>query len=72
MNIGNRIICDQDGEIIAQWGEMSGDAIPRKELTQLHVVELDYGQVDYKTHRIVRIDTETLQPVLEENEEVTE
>ncbi|QCT02736.1 hypothetical protein E6C60_2021 [Paenibacillus algicola] len=65
MQIGNRIIFDQDGEIMYQSGEMQGDVLPRKEVTSLDYVDLDYGAVNFQTHRIVRIDVDTKQPVLE-------
>ncbi|WP_405155623.1 hypothetical protein [Paenibacillus sp. FSL K6-0108] len=66
MNIGTRIIYDQDGEIIYRAGEIQGDVLPRKEITELHYIDLEYGAIDYHTHRIVSIDPATKQPVLEE------
>lgn len=66
MRIGNRIICDQDGEIIYQTGDMEGDVLPRKEITELHVVDLDFGAINYQTHELVRIDVATNQPILRE------
>lgn len=66
MQIGERIIYDQDGEIIFQTGEMQGDVLPRKEITKLNAVDLEYGAVDLTKYRIVRVDPTTKQPVLEE------
>ncbi len=66
MEIGNRIIFDQDGEIIAQSGEMQGDVLDRKEITKLDYIDLDYGQIDYFKYRILSINVETKQPILEE------
>lgn len=68
MQVGNRIIYDQSGEIILFLGEMQGDVLPRKEITKLEHIDLGYGEIDLSTHRIVRIDPETKQPVLEEIE----
>ena len=65
MQVGNRIIFDQDGEIIYQTGEMQGDVLPRKEVTHLDYVDLDYGSIDFGRYRIVSINPETKQPVLE-------
>ncbi|PAQ15091.1 hypothetical protein CD798_08595 [Bacillaceae bacterium SAOS 7] len=66
MNIGNRIIYDQDGEVIAELGEMQGDVLPRKEITELNFIDLEYGAIDYQTHRMLKIDPVTKQPILEE------
>lgn len=66
MELGNLIIFDQDGAIIYQSGEMTGDVLPRKEVTKLDMIELDYGTLDWNTHRIVSIDPVTRQPILEE------
>ena len=66
IQLGNRIVFDQDGEIIHQTGEMQGDVLPRKEITELNFIDLEYGEINYSTHRIVLIDVETKQPILEE------
>lgn len=68
MEIGNRIIFDQDGEIIFQTGEMQGDVLPRKEITSLDYIDLEYGEIDYTKYRIVGVNVETRQPILEEIE----
>ena len=65
MQIGNRIIFDQDGEVVYQTGEMRGDVLPRKEITELHFVDLEFGSINFETHRIIGIDVETKQPILE-------
>lgn len=66
VNLGSRIIYDQDGQILYQIGEMQGDVLPRKEITSLHYVDLEYGEIDFTTHRIVSIDPVTKHPILEE------
>jgi len=71
MQLGNRIIFDQDGDIVFQTGEMEGDVLPRKEVTSLDYVDLEYGAVDFNTHRIVGVDPETKEPILEPLEGVT-
>jgi hypothetical protein len=66
MQVGNRIIYDQDGEMLMQLGEMQGDVLPRKDITKLNFVDLEYGQVDLSKYRIIKIDVNTKKPVLEE------
>ncbi len=65
MQLGNRIIYNQDGEILFQMGEMQGDVLPRKEINELHFIDLEYGEVDTQMHRIVGIDIATNKPILE-------
>src|SRR5690606_35852303 len=66
MQIGNRVVYDQDGQIIHRTGEMQGDVLPRKEITELHFVDLPYGAINIYTHRLVGINPETREPILEE------
>ncbi|MGI2295157.1 hypothetical protein [Paenibacillus sp. GXUN7292] len=66
MEVGNRIVYDQDGEIVSQTGEMKGDVLPRKDITELHFIDLPYGSINYSMHRIVSIAVVTRQPILEE------
>lgn len=66
MQVGNRIIYDQDGEIIVQLGEMQGNVLPRKEITAINFVDVEYGAINHQTHRIVGIDVKTKQPILQE------
>ncbi|WP_324728772.1 hypothetical protein VO178_19465 [Lysinibacillus fusiformis] len=68
-NLGNRIICDQDGGIIFSTGEVVGiseaDVVPRKNITSLHCIDLEYGYMDYTQNRIAKIDLNTMQPIIE-------
>lgn len=64
--IGCRIICDQDGEIIDISGEMKGDVLDRKDIISLHHLDLDYGSINFITHKIVGVDLEMMKPILEE------
>ncbi|MCF6461506.1 hypothetical protein [Clostridium sp. Cult3] len=67
--VGRRIIYNQDGEIVCELGEMMGTKVmPRPEITKLDYIDLEYGQIDYARYRIVGIDIETKQPILEEIE----
>lgn len=66
MELGNRIIYDQDGDIVFQTGERHGDLLPRKDIESLHVLDLVYGAINNQTHRLIRIDPQTKQAILEE------
>ncbi|HEK8688689.1 TPA: hypothetical protein STS56_003717 [Clostridioides difficile] len=66
MNRANRIICDQTGKILLQTGEATGDILEHDEITELHFVDISYGSVDYTKSRIVGINIETKEPILEE------
>ncbi|WP_405117850.1 hypothetical protein MHB43_20240 [Paenibacillus sp. FSL H8-0317] len=66
MQLGNRIIYNQDGYIVHQTGEVQGDVLPRAEITSLDFVDLDYGVIDFNKQRIVKIDPDTKQPILED------
>jgi len=56
MQVGNRIIFDQDGDIVFQTGEMQGDVLSRKEITELNFIDLDYGAIDYAREELVSVD----------------
>lgn len=66
MKIGNRIIFDQDGDIITELGEMQGDVLPRKKITKIDFLDLEYGSIDHSKYRIICVDVSTKQPILEE------
>ncbi|WP_426332706.1 hypothetical protein ACN9MH_15450 [Paenibacillus silvae] len=63
MQTGMRIIYDQDGEIVASF--LQGGLEPRKEITKLEHIDLEYGEINFNIYRIVRIDLDTKRPVLE-------
>ncbi|HBH3594827.1 hypothetical protein [Clostridioides difficile] len=66
MDRANRIICDQTGKILLQTGEATGDILEHDEITELHFVDIPYRSVDYTKSRIVGINIETKEPILEE------
>ncbi|ENY8332818.1 hypothetical protein [Clostridioides difficile] len=66
MDRANRIICDQTGKILLQTGEATGDVLPHNKITELHYIDIPYGSIDYIKNRIVGINIETKQPILEE------
>lgn len=63
MQIGNRIIFDEKGNILLQMGEMEGDVEPRG---QIDYIDLEFGSIDYTTHYIESIDVETKEPIIKE------
>lgn len=65
MNRANRIIYDQTGKILLQTGEATGDVLEHDTITELHCIDIPYGSIDY-TNRIIGINIETKEPVLEE------
>ncbi|MCH7253738.1 hypothetical protein MMD38_19515 [Clostridioides difficile] len=66
MNRANRIIYDQTGKILFQTGEATGDILEHDTITELHYIDVEYGSIDYTRNRIIGINTETKQPILEE------
>ncbi|MCU6709363.1 hypothetical protein M6D81_11655 [Paenibacillus sp. J5C_2022] len=66
MEVGNRVIYDQDGNIVYQTGEMSGDVLERSVITSLAHIDIPYGSIDYTTHRLVGVDPATSEPITEE------
>ncbi|EJA6785805.1 hypothetical protein [Clostridioides difficile] len=66
MERGNRIIYDQTGKILLQTGEATGDILEHDIITQLHCVDVPYGSIDYTRNRIIGINIETKEPILEE------
>ncbi|VIF57409.1 Uncharacterised protein [Clostridioides difficile] len=66
MNVPNRVIYDQTGKIIFETGESCGDVLPHNKITELDYIDIPYGSIDYIKNRIVGINIETKQPILEE------
>ncbi|WP_103929183.1 hypothetical protein [Clostridioides difficile] len=65
MIVPNRVIYDQTGKIIFETGESCGDVLPHDKITELHYIDVEYGSIDYTRNRIVGINIETKEPVLE-------
>lgn len=63
MEIGRRIIFDQDGEIIAIYGEMEGDIIPRKTITKLDYIDIPFKSIPDNCY-IEKIDTNNNVPII--------
>ncbi|MCC0638554.1 hypothetical protein [Clostridioides sp. ES-S-0001-02] len=66
MNRANRIIYNQNGKILLQTGEATGDILEHDTITELHYIDVEYGSIDYTRNRITGINIETKEPILEE------
>ena len=66
MQIGNRIIFDEKGNILFQMGEMEGYVEPRSKIEKIDYIDLEFGAIDYTTHYIESINVETKEPVIKE------
>ena len=66
MQIGNRIIFDEKGNILFQMGEMEGYVEPRNKIEKLDYIDLEFGSIDYTTHYIESINVETKEPIIKE------
>ena len=66
MQVGNRIIFDEKGNILFQMGEMEGYVEPRNKIEKIDYIDLEFGSIDYTTHYIESINVETKEPVIKE------
>ncbi|MDK8193958.1 hypothetical protein QP794_28145 [Paenibacillus sp. UMB7766-LJ446] len=62
MQTGMRIIYDQDGEIVLYF--MPSDGWPRKEITKLEHIDLEYDEIDLNIYYIEKVDPETKKPII--------
>ncbi|HHY0047702.1 TPA: hypothetical protein ACVT6Z_001287 [Clostridioides difficile] len=66
MEVGKLIIYDNKGKILFQSGEGKGDLIPYDKNMKVDWLEIKYNSIDYSRYRIVSINVETREPILEE------
>ncbi|MCI9975606.1 hypothetical protein JY742_05695 [Clostridioides difficile] len=66
MEVGKLIIYDDKGKILFQSGEGKGDLIPYDKNMKVDWLEIKYNSIDYSKYRIVGINVETKEPILEE------
>ncbi|HBG5739006.1 TPA: hypothetical protein KQJ47_002446 [Clostridioides difficile] len=64
MKRGNRVIYNQNGDIIFQTGEAIGDVLQHVEIKELHYLDLEFGSIDYSKQYIESINPITKEPVL--------
>ncbi|MDO0007766.1 hypothetical protein KLM57_15895, partial [Clostridioides difficile] len=60
------IIYDNKGKVLFQGGEGKGDLIPYDKNMKVDWLEIKYNSIDYSRYRIVSINVETREPILEE------
>ncbi|MBH7626468.1 hypothetical protein I6A52_20070, partial [Clostridioides difficile] len=46
--------------------EATGDILEHDTITELHYIDVEYGSIDYTRNRIIGINIETKEPILEE------
>ncbi|MDW0089090.1 hypothetical protein RHK27_03325 [Clostridioides difficile] len=63
--IGRRIFFDEDGEIIFYEGQSRGNVPKRKNIKKIEYIDLTYDYIDYEKYRIIGINIETKEPILE-------
>ncbi|HFL2474614.1 TPA: hypothetical protein ACG3H5_000237 [Clostridioides difficile] len=66
MNRGNRIIYNQDGKILLQTGEATGDILEHDTITELNFIDLEFGSIDYSKQYIESINPVTKEPVIKD------
>ncbi|EMQ1359698.1 hypothetical protein OD257_003048 [Clostridioides difficile] len=66
MEVGKLIIYDNKGKVLFQGGEGKGDLIPYDKNMKVDWLEIKYNSIDYSKYRIVGINVETREPILEE------
>ncbi|PBH84470.1 hypothetical protein BGU59_09795 [Clostridioides difficile] len=66
IEVGRRIFFDEDGEIVFYEGQAKGNVPKRKDIKKIEYIDLPYDYIDYEKYRIISINIETKQPILEE------
>lgn len=66
IEVGRRIFFDEEGEIIFYEGQSKGNVPERKNIKKIEYIDLEYDYVDYNKYKIIGINIETKQPILEE------
>ena len=66
MNRGNRIIYNQNGKILLQTGEATGDILEHDVITELHYLDIEFGIIDYSKQYIESINPVTKEPVIKD------
>ncbi len=64
----NRVIYNQDGKILLQTGEATGDVLEHDTIVELFFLDVEYGSIDYTKQYIESINPVTKEPVLKDIE----
>lgn len=70
MDRENRVIYNQDGKIIFQTGEATGNVLEHDAITELHYLDVEFGSIDYSKQYIESINPVTKEPVIKDIEVV--
>ncbi|HGM1281774.1 hypothetical protein [Clostridioides difficile] len=57
---------DEEGEIIFYEGQSKGNVPERKNIKKIEYIDLPYDYIDYEKYRIIGMNIETKEPILEE------
>ncbi|WP_334299907.1 hypothetical protein [Clostridioides difficile] len=57
---------DQTGKILLQTGEATGDILEHDTITELHYIDVEYGNIDYSKQYIESINPITKEPILKD------
>ncbi|EGT3912282.1 hypothetical protein [Clostridioides difficile] len=66
MNRGNRVIYNQDGKILLQTGEATGDILEHDTITELNFIDLEFGSINYSKQYIECINPITKELILKD------
>ncbi|MBG0156397.1 hypothetical protein I4N80_06120 [Clostridioides difficile] len=66
VEVGRRIFFDEEGKIIFYEGQSKGNVPDRKNIKKIEYIDLEYDYVDYDKYKIIGINIETKEPILEE------
>ncbi|HBF3051998.1 hypothetical protein [Clostridioides difficile] len=66
IEVGRRIFFNEEGEIIFYEGQSKGNVPERKNIKKIEYIDLPYDYIDYEKYRIIGMNIETKEPILEE------
>ncbi len=66
IEVWRRIFFDEEGEIIFYEGQSKGNVPERKNIKKIEYIDLPYDYIDYEKYRIIGMNIETKEPILEE------
>ncbi|HBH1344289.1 TPA: hypothetical protein SOK69_000994 [Clostridioides difficile] len=66
MERGNRLIYNQNGKILLQTGEATGDILEHDVITELHYLDIEFGSIDYSKQYIESINPITKELILKD------
>jgi len=67
LEYGARVFCNENGELLAIVGEMSGNLLPRPKIDSIYCVDVPYNSINWTRHHIKGVNIETMEVILGEN-----